>query len=461
MFTLGPSGPVGGAWQMAGDGAVPGLESDGTDVDRDLLAKVRAGDDAAFGELYSRHAEAVRRFSLRHVREAVEAEDLVAEVFFRVLQAVRRGSGPNDHVRAYLLTAARHVAWEWSGRRRDVPVDDEELSRRVAPYGDNTAMRAEYTLIGQAFTSLPERWRTVLWQVEVEGERPAAVAPHFGLSPNAMSALARRAREGLRAAYLQAHLAEDTGSRSCSAVRSKLGNYTAGGVQGTEQHRIRKHLQTCTSCNALHAELTEVCSTLRAHAGLLAVPVVATVLVGTQLATSLAAVGKVALLTARIKLALAAAASTTAVGLFGLLAGTFTGAPGLALIQPDQNAKHGDELTLYTTTTIGTATSADRREHTVMPPVVHPAHRQTSSTSSSVVVTGQRTPKPATTRASPIAVDQPSAVPPTTTSDGMANYDSTTMNPPTTDKGVLVTSSTATATTVVIYPTPRAGRQAA
>ncbi|GAA2665618.1 MULTISPECIES: sigma-70 family RNA polymerase sigma factor [Actinosynnema] len=325
--------------------------ADEADVDRELLARVRAGDDAAFGELYTRHADAVRRFALRHVREHAEADDLAAEAFFRVLQAIRRGSGPTEHVRTYLLTTARRVAWEWSGRRRDVPVEDEELSRRVEPFPDATAGRAEHTLISRAFTSLPERWRSVLWQVEVEGVRPSAVAPAFGLSPNAMAALARRAREGLRAAYLQAHLADDRGPRACHSVVVKLGSYTAGGVQGAEQARIRKHLRTCSSCNALHAELAEVCSTLRAHAGLLAAPALLSLAFAPQLAAPVAG---------KVKLALTAA-SVAAVGVFGVVAGALDGGPGPALVQPGPHALRttvGDALTpLPSVTLTGTATS--------------------------------------------------------------------------------------------------------
>lgn len=296
---------------------------DENEVDRDLLARVREGDDSAYGELFSRHADAIRRFSLRHVREAAEADDLTAESFFRMLQAIRRGSGPTDHVRTYLFTVARRVAWEWSGRRRDVPVEDEELGRRVEPVSDNAASRAEHNLISRAFSSLPERWRVVLWRVEVEGERPATVAPHFGLSPNAMSALARRAREGLRAAYLQAHLAADDGRSSCAAIRSKLGTYTAGGVQGVEERRIRAHLETCSACTQLHTELNEVCATLRASAAYLAVP-----------ALGLAFAGKVFLTKAKLAFA---AASVATVGLFGTMAAVFNGAAGVAVLQPDQN----------------------------------------------------------------------------------------------------------------------------
>ena len=297
---------------------------DENEVDRDLLARVREGDDSAYGELFSRHADAIRRFSLRHVREAAEADDLTAEAFFRMLQAIRRGSGPTDHVRTYLLTVARRVAWEWSGRRRDVPVEDEELGRRVEPVGDNANRRAEHNLITRAFSSLPERWRVVLWRVEVEGERPATVAPHFGLSPNAMSALARRAREGLRAAYLQAHLAADDGRSSCAAIRSKLGTYTAGGVQGVEERRIRAHLDTCSPCSQLHTELNEVCAALRDHSALLVVPTT----------LGLAFAGKVFFTKAKLAFA---AASVATVGLFGTMAAVFNGGAGIAVLQPDQN----------------------------------------------------------------------------------------------------------------------------
>ncbi|MDX8144051.1 sigma-70 family RNA polymerase sigma factor [Lentzea sp. BCCO 10_0061] len=297
---------------------------DENEVDRDLLARVREGDDSAYGELFSRHADAIRRFSLRHVREAAEADDLTAEAFFRMLQAIRRGSGPTDHVRTYLLTVARRVAWEWSGRRRDVPVEDEELGRRVEPVSDNANSRAEHNLITRAFSSLPERWRVVLWRVEVEGERPATVAPHFGLSPNAMSALARRAREGLRAAYLQAHLAADDGRSSCAAIRSKLGTYTAGGVQGVEERRIRAHLDTCSACTQLYTELNEVCATLRANSALLIVPTT----------LGLAFAGKVFFTKAKLAVA---AASVATIGLFGTMAAVFNGGPGVAVLQPDQN----------------------------------------------------------------------------------------------------------------------------
>ncbi|MGX7823679.1 sigma factor [Actinokineospora sp. 24-640] len=248
--------------------------SGGCPQDRVLLERLRAGENAAFGELFSRHCDAVRRLALGLVSDRAEADDLVAEAFFRVLQAIRRGSGPVDNVRGYLLIVARRVAWEWNGRRRDVPVSDEELDVRVGADPDTTGQSTERTLITRAFVSLPERWRSVLWKVEVEGERPAVVAGNFGLSPNATAALARRARQGLRAAYLQAHLTTESRPTGCRPVLEKLGAYTAGAIKGAEHHRVSSHLAACQSCTSMYDELRDVCSGLRAHAAYIGVPVI-------------------------------------------------------------------------------------------------------------------------------------------------------------------------------------------
>ncbi|KAA9166793.1 sigma-70 family RNA polymerase sigma factor [Amycolatopsis acidicola] len=286
-----------------------------------LLRRLRAGEDQAFSELFELHASAVRRLARGLASDASEAEDITAETFFRVLQALRRGSGPRDHVRAYLLTVARRVSWEWHGARRDVPVTDDELTHRAGAGADAHARTAEASLIATAFTSLPERWRSVLWQTEVEGEQPAVVAPHFGLSANATAALARRARQGLRAAYLQAHLAINRESDvSCRGVIEKLGGYTAGSVTGAEATKIRTHLLGCASCRSMHAELREVCSSLRAHAGVLAMLVPATAAgVGAASGSGVLATLK-GVLFSKLKVGIALA-STAAAGVVGITAG--------------------------------------------------------------------------------------------------------------------------------------------
>jgi RNA polymerase sigma factor (sigma-70 family) len=317
-------------------------------ADIELLRLVRAGHDDAFAELFARHAAAVRGFAVRCCTDIADAEDLAAEAFFRVLQAVRRGSGPHDNVRAYLLTVVRRLAAEWSVRRRDVPVNDEELSRQVDAGYVASASRVDLQLIARAFSTLPQRWRAVLWRVEVEGERPAVVARYFGLSANATAALARRARQGLRAAYLQAHLAPTGGATGCRAIVDKLGGFTAGQVTGTEAGRIRAHLANCSSCAALQAELADVCAGLRRYAGSLTAPAAGLALgahhhvLGASVAKVTGKLAKFTAVGARAKLVFAAV-SVAAAGGLGVVSG-----PILAHLNPVTiNADRGDPPLLH------------------------------------------------------------------------------------------------------------------
>lgn len=173
-----------------------------------LLAKLRAGDDGAYDELYRQHSPAVRRYALSVRRPGIDVDDVVAEVFLRVLRAVRAGHGPRDYVRTYLVTAVRRVLSEWVTARRDEPVHTDQLGEWAGRQAggqqeDHQSREAERELLASAFTRLPARWRTVLWRMEVEGHRPASIAEEFGLTPNATAVLAHRARQGLRAAYLE------------------------------------------------------------------------------------------------------------------------------------------------------------------------------------------------------------------------------------------------------------------
>jgi hypothetical protein len=83
-------------------------------ADASLIERMRVGHDTAYEELYRRHADAVRRYARTCCRDGRTADDLTAEVFARMLQAVRGGSGPEHAVRAYLLTSVRRVAANWT-----------------------------------------------------------------------------------------------------------------------------------------------------------------------------------------------------------------------------------------------------------------------------------------------------------------------------------------------------------
>ena len=153
------------------------------------------------------------------------------------------------------------------------------------PFRDTAVEGFESAAAARAFASLPERWQLVLWHTEVEEQKPAEVAPLLGMTPNAVSALAYRAREGLRQAYLTMHAA-DADDDTCERTRAELGSYVRGGLSRRDAARVEQHLQECRACTALYLELTEVNSNLRA--------VLAPLLLGGAAAAYVASTGSVA-----------------------------------------------------------------------------------------------------------------------------------------------------------------------
>ncbi|SCE06557.1 sigma-70 family RNA polymerase sigma factor, partial [Streptomyces sp. DvalAA-19] len=271
---------AGGGGEGIGTYAVPSQRegrSGAPDVglsDAQLIEGMRDGDNLAYEELFRRHSGAVRRYARTCCRDGHTADDLTAEVFARTLQAVRGGKGPQEAVRAYLMTAVRHVAAAWTkSAKREHLVDDfavfaAQASRTSELSDDDTldlgadvlAMHeAEQSMAMAAFRSLPERWQAVLWHTTVEEESPSEIAPLFGLTANATAVLASRAREGLKQAYLQAHVSQAlTTGGDCAQYADRLGAYARGGLRMRAERGLRKHLDECAKCRVAAGELQHV-----------------------------------------------------------------------------------------------------------------------------------------------------------------------------------------------------------
>jgi RNA polymerase sigma factor (sigma-70 family) len=232
-----------------------------TPSDAELISRVRGGDVAAYGELFSRHKDAANRLARQLVR-GPDSDDLVADAFAKVLTVLQGGGGPDVSFRAYLLTAVRrlHVDRVRTTSRLQ-STDDMTPFDPGVPFQDTAVAGFESGAAAKAFASLPERWQLVLWHLEVEGQKPADIAPLLGMSANSVSALAYRAREGLRQAFLTMHLS-DLSDTDCRWVTEHLGAYVRKGLSNRDSVKVRDHLDDCRRCTAMYLELTEVNSNL-------------------------------------------------------------------------------------------------------------------------------------------------------------------------------------------------------
>ncbi|WP_123389079.1 sigma-70 family RNA polymerase sigma factor [Nocardioides aurantiacus] len=232
--------------------------------DADLIARVRDGDTDAFGTLFARHVGAAERLARALVR-GPDADDLVSEAFTKTLVVLQGGGGPDEAFRAYLLTAVRRLHVDRIRRTRRVTTTDDldELDDGV-PFVDPAVAEFEGGAAARAFASLPERWQLVLWHLEVENDKPADIAPLLDLSPNSVSALAYRAREGLRQAFLTMHHTGDPEQlpAACTTTRGRLGGFVRGALTRRDARKVEDHLDRCLACTGVYLELREVNSSL-------------------------------------------------------------------------------------------------------------------------------------------------------------------------------------------------------
>lgn len=232
--------------------------------DEELLTLVRSGDPDAFALLYSRHVQAVLRYARKCSRQ--HAEDLCAEAFTATLRAIRSGHGPCGSLRPYLAAAIRNTAAAWS--RRDLTVSSfGELVDLPdgANHADPVLSRVERELVVQAFNSLPERWRSILTHTVIDAQSAGSAARVFRIDPSAASSLAYRAREGLRQAYLQAHIARVV-SPDCQPYAERLAAFVRRRLGARRAADQRRHLAACADCSRLLEVLLEIERCLVSHA---------------------------------------------------------------------------------------------------------------------------------------------------------------------------------------------------
>ncbi|MDN4596857.1 sigma-70 family RNA polymerase sigma factor [Leifsonia virtsii] len=228
--------------------------------DTALVASARDGDEEAFAELWRRHAAAGRTVARSFSTE--DPDDVVAEAYLRILAAVRNGKGPTTGFRPYLFTTIRSVAAGWGQRRREHPLEDAEAIPDPSSTEAASMEALDRSLTVTAFRSLPERWQEVLWYTEVEQMTAAAVAPLLGLTANGTAALAYRAREGLRQAWIQAHIAASPEGSEHRWTTERVGAYSRGGLGKRDTARIERHLAECAKCSIVAAEARNVGSRL-------------------------------------------------------------------------------------------------------------------------------------------------------------------------------------------------------
>lgn len=238
---------------------MPPLRTDRS-ADAALIERTRQGDRSAYAELWERHSASARTVARSY--SSLDPDDLVAESFTKIYSTILAGGGPTGAFRPYLFTTIRNTAAGWGRARHETTLDTLESFEDPASSESATLEALDRGATAQAFRSLPTRWQEVLWYSEVENMTPQQIAPLLGMSANSTAALAYRAREGLRQAWIRVHLRNPTNAPECQWTIDRLGSYTRGKLRVRETTRLEAHLDECARCTIVAAEARDVGSRL-------------------------------------------------------------------------------------------------------------------------------------------------------------------------------------------------------
>ena len=205
-----------------------GPQADGISyADADLLAQLRAGDEAAMAQLVDQWSPAMLRVARSFVDSPQSAEDAVQDAWLGMLSGLASFEGRSS-LRTWTFTIlvnrartrgareARTLPWSPLGSHDEVPGDDwlagpsGESERTWSSIGassrwdtapENMVLSKETLLeLDRALSGLPARQRQVVTMRDVCGMSSEEVCAALEISPANQRVLLHRARAVLRAA---------------------------------------------------------------------------------------------------------------------------------------------------------------------------------------------------------------------------------------------------------------------
>ena len=157
--------------------------------DRELVQRLRGGDEDAFRGLFGRYAPAAKALALRIVRQSHLAEEIVQEAFLAVWRNPGGYDSERGSVRSWLMGMVHHravdlVRREEAYRRRaedSIPRALEEQADHAQDVVEMLGLPEERRIVRAALDELPDEQRDVLTLMYFGGLSQTQIADKTGI----------------------------------------------------------------------------------------------------------------------------------------------------------------------------------------------------------------------------------------------------------------------------------------
>lgn len=196
---------------VPGAGTQESARAADTTNDAEVMLRVKAGDDSAFGYLVQKYRRPMVSFMYRAARNPAAAEDLAQEVFLRVYRS-RANYEPSAKFSTWLYRIATNLAVNYARDTRHerpenvVNIDEQDSETGLGVDIPDSSLTAEQAIlrhermaaIRQRVQALPERQRMAVLMHKYQQMDYRQIAQVLKLSESATKSLLFRAYETLR-----------------------------------------------------------------------------------------------------------------------------------------------------------------------------------------------------------------------------------------------------------------------
>ncbi|HXS96013.1 MAG TPA: RNA polymerase sigma factor [Candidatus Limnocylindrales bacterium] len=132
--------------------------------DETIMQAVRSGDVARLETLFDRHHRALFHYFLHQTGNRPLSEDLVQEVFFRILK-YRHTYQNGAPFRGWMFQIGRNVYFDHMGKNKPevaMPEDHDEFASAETPPDRRAQTKQETALLRRALAAMPQEKREVI-----------------------------------------------------------------------------------------------------------------------------------------------------------------------------------------------------------------------------------------------------------------------------------------------------------
>lgn len=168
-------------------------------ISKELLEKLKSGNEKAFEELYNSYKEPALRFCNSILKDTEESENIIQEVFIKIWNR-RITINPELNFTSYLFTIIKNRVFDYLKEIKKNEFLREKFWEKVLEYQavDNEVKEERFAKVKEAVDNLSEKRKIIIKLNYEEGKSYEEIANQLNISKNTVKNQLVKAKQVIR-----------------------------------------------------------------------------------------------------------------------------------------------------------------------------------------------------------------------------------------------------------------------